>query len=86
MNYNPLVIQYDILNNKWVFTMPNGVPNKRYTQEFKRRTVETMMEEGLRYSEIERRFNLPNKRSVAWKSINLEDGSEEFTIERRGRS
>lgn len=41
--------------------MPKGVPNKRYTPEFKKQIVETMLEEGLSYSETERRFDLPNK-------------------------
>ena len=66
--------------------MPKGVPNKRYTPEFKKQVVETMLEEGLSYSETERRFDLPNKRPAAWERIYLEDGPEEFTIERRGRS
>ena len=45
-----------------------------------------MLEEGLSYSETERRFDLPNKRPAAWERIYLEDGPEGFTIERRGRS
>ena len=31
--------------------MPKGVANKRYTLEFKKHVVETMLEEGLSYSE-----------------------------------
>ncbi|OUN36956.1 transposase, partial [Anaerotignum lactatifermentans] len=37
--------------------MPKGVPNKRYTPEFKQLVVETMREEGLSLSETMRRFN-----------------------------
>lgn len=32
--------------------MPKGVPNKRYTAEFKKHVVETMLSEGLSYNEI----------------------------------
>ena len=31
--------------------MPKGVPNKRYTPEFKKLVIETMREEKLSYSE-----------------------------------
>ncbi len=31
--------------------MPKGVPNKRYTPEFKKLVIETMQEEKLSYSE-----------------------------------
>ena len=31
--------------------MPKGVPNKRYTPEFKKLVIEVMMEEKLSYSE-----------------------------------
>ena len=66
--------------------MPRGKPNKRYTPEFKRQVVETMREENLSYKETERRFGLPHMRAAAWERIYLEEGSEGFEIERRGRS
>ena len=65
--------------------MPKGVPNKRYTAEFKRHVVETMREEGLSYRETERRFELPSGRAAAWERIYLEEGPEGLAIERRGR-
>ena len=65
--------------------MPKGVPNKRYTPEFKKHVVETMMNEGLSYKETERRFELPHKRAAAWERIYLEEGPESLAIERRGR-
>ena len=68
------------------FVMPKGVPNKRYTAEFKRHVVETMREEGLGYRETERRFELPRRRAAAWERIYLEEGPEGLAIERRGRS
>ena len=65
--------------------MPKGVPNKRYTPEFKKLVVETMQKEKLSYKETERRFGLPDKRAAAWERIYLTEGPEGFTIERRGR-
>ena len=65
--------------------MPKGVRNKRYTAEFKRMVIETMLEEKLSYRETERRFDLPNKRVAAWERIYLTEGPEGFSIERRGR-
>ena len=65
--------------------MPKGVPNKRYTPEFKKLVVETMLEEKLSYKETERRFRLPHMRAAAWERIYLEEGPEGFAIERRGR-
>ena len=47
MNCTPFVGQYGILSNKWGVFMPKGVPNKRYTPEFKRMVVETMEKEHL---------------------------------------
>ena len=38
--------------------MPKGVPNKRYTPEFKKLVIETMQEEKLSYSETCRRFEV----------------------------
>ena len=65
--------------------MPKGVPNKRYTPDFKRLVVETMREERLSYSETERRFDVVRSRITAWERIYLEEGAEGFRIERRGR-
>ena len=65
--------------------MPKGVPNKRYTPEFKTQVVETMKEQGLSYREAARRFDVPRDRPPAWERIYLEEGPEGFVIERRGR-
>ena len=66
--------------------MPTGKPNKRYTPEFKKLVVETMVEEKLSYKETERRFELPHMRAAAWERIYLEEGPDGFQIERRGRN
>ena len=65
--------------------MPKGIPNKRYTPEFKKLVVETMINEKLSYSETERRFDVVRSRITAWERIYLTEGPEGFAIERRGR-
>ena len=66
--------------------MPKGVPNKRYTPEFKKLVIETMQEEKLSYSEICRRFDVNSRdRIKSWERIYLEEGPEGFAVERRGR-
>ena len=66
--------------------MPKGVPNKRYTPEFKKLVVETMQEEKLSYRETAKQFEISDdKRIAAWERIYLTEGPEGFAIERRGR-
>ena len=66
--------------------MPKGVPNKRYTGEFKQMVVETMMREKISYREAARRFEISNHHAVAsWERIYLTEGPEMLYEERRGR-
>ncbi len=66
--------------------MPKGVPNKRYTGEFKQMVVETMMREKISYKEAARRFEISNHHLPAsWERIYLTEGSEMLYVERRGR-
>ena len=66
--------------------MPKGVPNKRYTGEFKQMVVETMMRDKLSYREAARQFEISCDKSVAsWKRIYLAEGPEGLYIERRDR-
>ena len=66
--------------------MPKGIPNKRYTPEFKRLVVETMQEEKLSYSETCRRFEVNSRDQIkSWERIYLTEGPEGLAIERRGR-
>ena len=44
--------------------MPKGVPNKRYTPEFKKLVIETMQEEKLSYSETCRRFEVNSRNQI----------------------
>ena len=67
--------------------MSRGKPNKRYTPEFKKLVVETMMEERLSYSETCRRLEVNSRDQIkSWERIYLEEGPEGFAVERRGRS
>ena len=65
--------------------MSRGKPNKRYTPEFKKLVVETMMEEKLSYCETARRFEVSSDTQVRnWEHIYLSEGAEALAIERRG--
>ena len=67
--------------------MPKGVPNKRYTPEFKKHVIETMLEEKLSYSETARRFEVNDHHRIQdWERIYLTEGPEAFFVERRGGS
>ena len=66
--------------------MPKGIPNKRYTPEFKQLVVETMREEHLSVREVMQRFEINNHGIIErWERIYLEEGPEGLAIERRGR-
>jgi len=65
--------------------MPKGVPNKRYTPEFKEQVIRIMQEEHLSYRETCRRFDVNSYDQIkSWERIYLEEGPEGFQIERRG--
>ncbi|NCC69259.1 MAG: helix-turn-helix domain-containing protein [Clostridia bacterium] len=66
--------------------MPRGVPNKRYTPEFKVMVVEAMRREKMSCSEAARQFEVSDdKRVAAWERIYLTEGPEGLAVERRGR-
>ena len=66
--------------------MPKGIPNKRYTAEFKRTVVETMREGHLSIREVMRRFEINDHGIIErWERIYLEEGPEGLAVERRGR-
>ena len=60
------------------FSMPKGVPNKRYTPEFKKLVIETMYQEHLSCSEVGRQFNVAQQRVCDWERIYLTEGPEVF--------
>jgi len=66
--------------------MPKGVPNKRYTPEFKRMVIETMEKEHLSIYATMQEFGINDHKIIErWERIYLEEGPEGLTIERRGR-
>ena len=86
MNSTPFVGQYGILLTNGVLFMPKGVPNKRYTGEFKQEVVETMQREKLSYKEVARLYGITaHDRVASWERIYLEEGPEGLAVERRGR-
>ena len=67
--------------------MPKGVPNKRYTPEFKRMVVETIGKENLSIRAAMQEFGINDHKIIErWERIYLEEGPEGLAIERRGRS
>ena len=86
LNRTPFVRQYGILLTNGVLFMPKGVPNKRYTGEFKQEVVETMQREKLSHKEVARLYGITaHDRVASWERIYLEEGPEGLYIERRGR-
>ena len=66
--------------------MPKGVPNKRYTPEFKGMVVETMKKEHLSIYAAMQEFGINDHKIIErWERIYLEEGPEGLAIERRGR-
>ena len=67
--------------------MPKGVPNKKYSGEFKQTVVETMRREHLSFNQTQERFDIRGEdRVAAWERIYLEEGPEGLYIDRRGRA
>ena len=55
--------------------MPKGIPNKRYTPEFKKQVVEAVIQEGLSYQEAARIYEVQgHDRIQSWERIYLEEG------------
>ena len=59
--------------------MPKGIPNKRYTPEFKQLVVETMREEHLSVREAMRRFEINNHGIIErWERLYLITTSKKY--------
>ena len=66
--------------------MPKGIPNRKYSGEFKQEVVEIMRKEKLSYKEAEKRFEITSHTSIpTWERVYLEEGPEGLYVERRGR-
>ena len=62
--------------------MPKGIPNKRYTPEFKKQVIETMRQEKLSYGETARRFKINSHGTIEkWERIYLTEGPEGFAVD-----
>ena len=67
--------------------MPKGIPNKKYTGEFKQKVVEIFRSENRSYEEIQRQFEIGDNNAVKrWERIYLEEGANGLYVERRGRA
>ena len=65
--------------------MPKGIPQKKYSVEFKIRVVGAIRTEHLDCPEAAECFGVQNKTQVArWERIYLEEGKEALLVERRG--
>ena len=65
--------------------MPKGIPNKRYTPEFKMQVVEAVIQDGLSYQETARIYEVQGHgRIQSWERIYLEEGPEGLAVERCG--
>ena len=67
--------------------MPKGIPNKRYTGQFKQNVIEYMQKNKLSHSETARYFEVNDHHRIqAWERIYLEEGAKGLYQERRGRA
>jgi transposase len=66
--------------------MPKGVPNARYTGEFRQHVIEDMRENRLAHKETARKYGINDRQVRNWERIYLEEGPEGLYIERRGRA
>ena len=66
--------------------MPKGVPNRRYTPEFRKQAVETMRKEKLGRREAERQFGTDDhRRAAAWERIYLDyDNDRRIKAKQKG--
>jgi len=67
--------------------MPKGIPNKKYSGEFKKQVVEDVIKNKLSYPEAAKKFGVKSKTQVnRWERIYLTEGAQALLEERRGRT
>ena len=67
--------------------MPKGIPNNKYTGEFKQMVIEDMRNNNLGYRETMRKYEIRANGAIEkWERIYLEEGAEGLYVERRGRA
>ena len=65
------------------FIMPKGIPNKRYTPEFKKQVVEAVIQDDLSYKKAARLYDVQGHDQIqGWERIYLEEGPESFAVGR----
>lgn len=66
--------------------MPKGVPNKKYSGEFKQCVVEDVRNNHLGYNEAMCKYEIAGRNEIQkWERIYLEEGPQGLYVERRGR-
>lgn len=66
--------------------MPKGIPNARYTGEFKQQVVEDIRKNELSQHEASSKYEVSRSVIRQWERIYLEEGLEGLYVERRGRA
>lgn len=66
--------------------MPKGIPNARYTGEFKQQVVEDMQKNKISQSQASLKYEVPRSVLQKWERIYLEEGAQGLYVERRGRA
>jgi transposase len=66
--------------------MTKGIPNKKYSGEFKQQVMEDMRQNRLAHKETARKYGIQDSCVRRWERIYLEEGPEGLYVERRGRA
>ena len=65
--------------------MPKGIPNKRYTPEFKKQVVEAVIQDGLSYQEAARIYEVQGHgRIQSWERIYWKKGRKDSQLSAAG--
>ena len=65
--------------------MPKGIPNQKYTGDFKKRMVELVRKGELSQREVSEQYGVSRYSLQKWERIYLEEGPEGLYVDRRGR-
>ena len=66
--------------------MPKGIPNARYTGDFKCQVVEDIQKNKLSQYQASAKYNVQRSVISRWERIYLEEGAQGLYVERRGRA
>ena len=65
--------------------MPKGIPNQKYTGDFKKKMVELVRKGGLSQREVSEQYGVSRYSLQKWERIYLEEGPKGLYVDRRGR-